>query len=86
MAAVPLVRLVARLTHFLSTAIVHPSVFPYPLTPTLHAARISIAFRANARRTGSRLSRRADLAGFLLMARGFLITILLFLPSPLLQC
>jgi hypothetical protein len=67
MAALPLIRVVARLTQAISKTIVHPRYFPYPLTPTLHATRISIAYRANVRKTGSQLSYGADLAGFLLM-------------------
>lgn len=58
---------VAAALVYLTTTTVHPSYFPYPLAPTLHAARVSIAYQANARKGTAVLSWGTYLAGFLIM-------------------
>ena len=52
---------------FLTTTKVHSSLFPYPWAPTLHAARISMAYQSNMRRTSSSLSWGTYIAGYLVM-------------------
>lgn len=59
---------VAALVRALSVP-VHPVYFPVPLVPFLHATRISLAFRGQKARLGTKLSRGADMAGFLTMVR-----------------
>lgn len=66
---------VAQLTTTLLTTVVHPTFFPYPLLPCLHAARISLVHRALSKRAMDKLkpSERIqttwayDIAGFLIM-------------------
>ena len=48
---------------------VHKQLFPYPLVPVLHAARISMVFQTNRRKARSQLTFAQDMAGFLIMAR-----------------
>lgn len=64
MAAVAILRPVADLTK----AVSEPTLLPVPLLPIIHAARISLAFRAQKTRLNTELSRGADMAGFLVMA------------------
>ncbi|KAF9049325.1 hypothetical protein BDZ89DRAFT_1057678 [Hymenopellis radicata] len=58
---------------FLTTTKVHSTLFPYPWAPTLHAARISMAYQANMRRTSSNLSWGTYLAGYLVMCWGGMV-------------
>jgi len=52
---------------YISTTKVHPVWFPYPLAPTLHAARISMIYQFNARRSPSALSWGTYITGYLIM-------------------
>jgi len=74
------------LIQYLSTTLVHPLLFPYPWISTLHAARITHAYRCRIKASGNRGRLRAgpEYAGFLLMCwGGTLITnFLMFLPPP----
>ncbi|RDB19172.1 hypothetical protein Hypma_014221 [Hypsizygus marmoreus] len=69
---------------------VHAAYFPYPIAPTIHAARISIAYQANARAanvgTNGKLSWPTYIAGYLVMAWGGTVIThtLLQLPPPML--
>ncbi|PPQ97922.1 hypothetical protein CVT26_002984 [Gymnopilus dilepis] len=65
---------------------VHPVWFPYAWAPTLHAARISMIFSWNARKSPTPLSWGTHIAGFLIMAwgGGLLSHFWLGLPPPLL--
>lgn len=49
--------------------LVHPTWFPYPLASTIHAARTSIAYQANARRSPTPLPWATYIAGYLIMVR-----------------
>jgi len=71
---------------YLTTTQVHSFWFPYLLAPTLHAARISIAFQANARRSSAMLSWGTYILGYLIMCWGgsLLSHFLLGLPPPML--
>ncbi|TFK36307.1 hypothetical protein BDQ12DRAFT_634386 [Crucibulum laeve] len=71
---------------YISTTKVHNKWFPYVLAPTLHAARISIVYQANARRSPGVLSWGTYIAGYLIMCwGGTLIThFMLGLPPPML--
>jgi len=78
--------IVVGLTHLITTKPVHPVLFPYPWLQTLHAARISLAFRTRIRALGTegKISRAAEYAGFLLMCWGGSLGVhtLLSLSSP----
>ena len=54
---------------FISTSKVHQTLFPYVLTPTLHALRISMIYQLNARKAGhgKSLTWATYLAGYLVM-------------------
>lgn len=52
---------------YINTTKVHPVLFPYPIAPTLHAARISIIYQSNARRSPSTLSWGTYITGYLIM-------------------
>ena len=52
---------------YINTTKVHPVWFPYPIAPTLHAARISIVYQSNARRSPSALSWGTYITGYLIM-------------------
>ena len=52
---------------FINTTKVHPVWFPYAVAPTLHAARISIVYQSNARRSPSALSWGTYITGYLIM-------------------
>jgi hypothetical protein len=52
---------------FINTTKVHPVFFPYPIAPTLHAARISMIYQSNARRSPSPLSWGTYITGYLIM-------------------
>lgn len=56
---------------YINTTKVHPVWFPFALAPTLHAARVSMIFQANARRASpaAPLSWGTHIAGFLMMVR-----------------
>ncbi|KAF4566255.1 hypothetical protein AB1N83_010900 [Pleurotus pulmonarius] len=75
---------VARAFHALTTSVVSPSYFPYVYGSTLHAARISIAFQFNARRSQRPHSWGTYVVGYLIMAWGGSVIshILLSLPPP----
>ncbi|KAG6908844.1 hypothetical protein DXG01_003010 [Tephrocybe rancida] len=69
---------------------VHATLFPYPIAATVHAARISIAYQANARAatasTGAKLPWGTYIAGYLVMTWGGTVLThhLLSLPPPML--
>lgn len=65
---------IASLTLYISTAKVHTILFPFPWITTLHAARITNAFRGRTRalRTEGQLGRGPEYAGFLLMVGRYL--------------
>jgi len=67
-----LLRWTADLTQLITTTLVHPNYFPYPLGIALHAARVSIAYQGNVRNTGNwgRMPWATYLAGFLVMCWG----------------
>ncbi|KIJ98384.1 hypothetical protein K443DRAFT_680814 [Laccaria amethystina LaAM-08-1] len=69
-----------------NTTLVHPVYFPYLLAPTLHAARISIAFQLAARKSPAPLSWGTYIVGYLITcwAGGLLSHFLLGLPPPML--
>lgn len=46
---------------------VHQIWFPYALAPTIHAARVSIGYQANARRSPDPLSWGTYITGYLIM-------------------
>ncbi|KAJ3501576.1 hypothetical protein NLJ89_g9276 [Agrocybe chaxingu] len=71
---------------YINTTKVHPVWFPYPLAPTLHAARISIIYQSNIRRSSSQQSWGTYLIGYLIMCwgGGILSHFLLGLPPPML--
>ncbi|KAF5354313.1 hypothetical protein D9756_007202 [Leucocoprinus leucothites] len=76
----------ANTLKYITTTKVHPA-FPYLIGPTVHAARISIAFQANARKSpGAPLSWGTYIAGYLLMCwgGGLLTNFMLGLPPPML--
>jgi len=77
---------VANAFVYLNTTKVHPLWFPYPLSPTLHAMRVSIVFQSNARRSPTPLSWGTYITGFLVMAwgGGILSYFLLGVPPPML--
>ena len=52
---------------YINTTKVHPVWFPYAIAPTLHAARISIIYQSNARRSPSALSWGTYITGYLIM-------------------
>jgi hypothetical protein len=52
---------------YINTTKVHPVWFPYAIAPTLHAARISIVYQSNARRSPSALSWGTYITGYLIM-------------------
>lgn len=62
---------IASLTLWISTQPVHPVLFPFAWLPTLHAARITHAFRGRLRAVGTHntIGRGPEYAGFLLMVR-----------------
>ncbi|KAF8632670.1 hypothetical protein AX17_004802 [Amanita inopinata Kibby_2008] len=85
--ALPLARLlrpVADSLVFLGTTKVHETLYPFALAPTLHAARISIAYQSNARKSTRPLSWPTYLAGYLVMCwgGGVFSHLLLGLPPP----
>ncbi|KAF8662034.1 hypothetical protein AX16_001220 [Volvariella volvacea WC 439] len=71
----------------LTTTVVHPDYFPYLLAPTLHAARISIAYQINSRKSPTPLPWATYIGGFLIMAwgGGFFVHLILGLPPPMLH-
>ncbi|KDR79198.1 hypothetical protein GALMADRAFT_63297 [Galerina marginata CBS 339.88] len=85
-AAANYVRPISDALVFLNTTTVHPIWFPYALAPTLHAARVSMIFQANARKSATPLSWGTHIMGFLMMAwgGGLLSHFLLGLPPPML--
>ncbi|KAG6806854.1 hypothetical protein H0H92_009835 [Tricholoma furcatifolium] len=46
---------------------VHATLFPYPIAPTVHAARISLAYQTNARAAGGKLPWGTYIIGYLIM-------------------
>ncbi|KAF8154520.1 hypothetical protein B0H34DRAFT_716857 [Crassisporium funariophilum] len=77
---------IADVLVYINTTKVHPVWFPYPLASTLHAARISMVYQANARRSPTPLSWGTYLTGYLIMCwgGGLLSHFLLGLPPPML--
>ena len=72
---------------YINTTKVHPVWFPYAIAPTLHAARISIVYQSNARRSPSALSWGTYITGYLIMVcilRPFVDCV--WLELKLLQC
>ncbi|KAF8629798.1 hypothetical protein AX15_003269 [Amanita polypyramis BW_CC] len=71
---------------FLTTTNVHEKYYPYILAPTLHAARVSMAYQYNVRKAGhaKSLSWLTYLAGYLIMSWGGNIFshLLVGLPPP----
>lgn len=71
---------------FLTSKTVHPTLFPYLWGPTLHAARISLAYQTNARRHPGygKLPWATYIAGYLIMCWGGTLTahFLCGLPPP----
>lgn len=67
----------ANLNNALLSTQVHPSLFPYPLLSTFHAARISLVYRALSKRARQAAEQQLgreikttwayDIAGFLVM-------------------
>jgi len=76
----------SSLVQYLSTTLVHPVFFPYPWITTLHAARITHAYRLRIKEFGNRgtLSAGSECTGFLLMCwgGGTIANFLMFLPPP----
>lgn len=78
----PVLSLTAQLNQFLLSPI-HATLFPFPLITSLHATRVSLAYRANVTRVGKIEEEKArlngvqketrtwlmDVAGFLVMVR-----------------
>lgn len=60
---------VANALVYLNVTKVHPIWFPYSLAPTLHAARISMIYQTNARKSTTPLSWGTYIVGFLIMVR-----------------
>lgn len=61
---------ISALTQFLSTTPVHTVLYPFPWISTIHATRISLAYRGRLRVLGhadGKLGRGPELAGFLMM-------------------
>ncbi|KAL1757721.1 hypothetical protein FB107DRAFT_272712 [Schizophyllum commune] len=79
-------RPVADALVFLTNTTVHPTLFPYLWGPTLHAARISIAYQTNARKQPgyARMPWATYIAGYLIMCWGGTLTahFLCGLPPP----
>ncbi|KAF8960697.1 hypothetical protein BDZ97DRAFT_1665389 [Flammula alnicola] len=71
---------------YINTTKVHSVWFPYPLAPTLHAARVSMIFQANARRSPAPLSWGTYITGYLIMCwgGGLISHFFLGLPPPML--
>ncbi|KAF9474648.1 hypothetical protein BDN70DRAFT_884577 [Pholiota conissans] len=71
---------------YINTSKVHPFWFPFPWAPTLHAARVSMIFHTNARRSPAQLSWGTHIIGYLIMCWGgsLLSHFLLGLPPPML--
>ncbi|KAF8192925.1 hypothetical protein BJ912DRAFT_249835 [Pholiota molesta] len=71
---------------YINTSKVHHIWFPFPWAPTLHAARVSMIFHTNARRSPAKLSWGTHIAGYLIMCwgGGLLSHFLLGLPPPML--
>lgn len=69
---------------YITTTKVHPA-FPYLIGPTLHAARISIVYQANARKSPP-LTWGTYIVGYLIMCwgGGLLTNFMLGLPPPML--
>jgi hypothetical protein len=61
----------ASLVQYISATTVHPVFFPFPWITTLHAARITHAYRVRIKVSGNggRISAGPEYAGFLLMVR-----------------
>lgn len=59
----------ADATSWLSSTVLHPIYFPYPLTLVLHAVRISHAYSTKVKASGHKLHPFQHLAGFLVMVR-----------------
>ncbi|KAF8317650.1 hypothetical protein DL93DRAFT_514337 [Clavulina sp. PMI_390] len=76
----------AGIVQFLSTSPVHPVLYPFPWGSTLHAARITHAFRGRMKALGThaQLGFGPEFAGFLLMCwgGGILSNFLMFQPPP----
>lgn len=60
---------------YINTTKVHPVWFPYLIAPTLHAARISMIYQFNTRRSPSALSWGSYITGYLIMVCPALIVI-----------
>ncbi|KAL1741152.1 hypothetical protein HDZ31DRAFT_46053 [Schizophyllum fasciatum] len=79
-------RPVADALVFMTNTTVHPTLFPYLWGPTLHAARISLAYQANARKQPgySKMPWATYIAGYLIMCWGGTLTahFLCGLPPP----
>ena len=68
-----ILRPTALITETISTSVVHPAYFPYPLPLVLHAVRISHAYSSKVRASGHKLPPFQHLAGFLVMVRVVLL-------------
>lgn len=77
-----LISYLAGVVQYLSTTPVHPVLFPFPWASTLHAARITHAFRGRIKAMGtqSQISRGPEYTGFLLMVRLVLYPISVLTP------
>ncbi|KAG0150213.1 hypothetical protein CROQUDRAFT_38661 [Cronartium quercuum f. sp. fusiforme G11] len=64
---------------------IYPSLFPIPLIPFIHAARLSWAYQHLRVKAGGHLSWTADLTGYLVMAWGGSVMVSLVLYQPIAQ-
>ena len=71
---------------YINTTKVHPVWFPYAIAPTLHAARISIIYQSNARRSPSALSWGTYITGYLIMVCTLRPSSTVLVGTQLLQC
>jgi len=62
----------------------HPTFFPLPLLPFIHAARLSLGYQHLRVKAGGKLSWTADLIGYLVMAWGgsVMVNLILYQPIP----
>ena len=71
---------------YINTTKVHPVWFPYSIAPTLHAARISIVYQSNARRSPSALSWGTYITGYLIMVCILRPPLIVLVGTQFLQC
>ncbi|KAF9562052.1 hypothetical protein CPC08DRAFT_706933 [Agrocybe pediades] len=86
MAVAEQIKPIADALVYLNVNKVHPVWFPYSWAPTLHAARISMIYQTNAKKSPTPLSWGTYIVGFLIMSwgGGLISHFLLGLPPPML--